>query len=113
MPQDIHETPRGTPGRPQTDRELLLILVERLNQMNTQLVSIAAKLDGQDERYDERYVTREEFWPVKAIVYGGAGIVLVAVVGALVAYVVRGPSGKHAEAETPANHTRLAQEWSQ
>lgn len=35
------------------------------------------------------YVTKDEFWPVKTIVYGGASIILVAVVGAIVALVVK------------------------
>ena len=35
------------------------------------------------------YVTRTEFWPVKVLVYGFAGLVLVGVVGALIALVVK------------------------
>jgi hypothetical protein len=35
------------------------------------------------------YVTRDEFSPIKSIVYGLVGIVLTAVVGALVALVVK------------------------
>jgi len=34
------------------------------------------------------FVTRAEFFPVKAIVFSGAGLVLVSVMGALVALVV-------------------------
>lgn len=36
------------------------------------------------------FVTAKEFWPVKALVFGGAGLILVAVVGALIAMVVKG-----------------------
>lgn len=35
------------------------------------------------------FVTHAEFWPVKTIVYSGAGIVLLAVGGAIVNAVVR------------------------
>lgn len=35
------------------------------------------------------YVTQEEFKPVKALVYGVAGIILTAVIGAIVALVVK------------------------
>lgn len=35
------------------------------------------------------YVTREEFSPIKSIVYGLVGIVLTSVIGALVALVIR------------------------
>ena len=31
----------------------------------------------------ENYVSKVEFWPVRAIVYGGAGIVLVGVLGTI------------------------------
>ncbi len=38
---------------------------------------------------NDDYVTKNEFKPVKNIVYGGVGVVLLAVVGAVVALVVR------------------------
>jgi hypothetical protein len=104
--RDIHETPRG--GRPQTDHELLLLLTERLGQMSKQLTDIAQHLGGLDEKYDQRYVSREEFWPVKTIVYGGAAIVLIAVVGALVAVVIRSDAGRAEAEQIPPAHTRIA-----
>lgn len=36
----------------------------------------------------DTYVTNDKFWPVRAIVYGGAGIILVGVFTALVMLVV-------------------------
>lgn len=36
------------------------------------------------------YVTKEEFEPIKKIVYGLVGLILVAVVGAVVSLVVKG-----------------------
>lgn len=36
----------------------------------------------------DHHVTQAEFWPVKTIVYGGAGIILIAVMTALVYLVV-------------------------
>jgi len=41
------------------------------------------------EKLEKDYVTRDEFDPVKKIVYGMVGLVLVAVVSALIALVVR------------------------
>lgn len=35
------------------------------------------------EEISDNYVTKAEFWPVKTIVYGGAGIILVSVLSAL------------------------------
>lgn len=40
------------------------------------------------DEMSDNYVTKQEFWPVKTIVYGGAGIVLVTVFTALVYMVV-------------------------
>ena len=48
------------------------------------------KLDGVDQKISTHYVSREEFEPIKKIVYGMVGLVLVAVVGALVSLVVKG-----------------------
>lgn len=48
------------------------------------------KLDGVDAKISTHYVSREEFEPIKKIVYGMVGLILVAVVGALVSLVVKG-----------------------
>ena len=40
-------------------------------------------------KMEANYVTREEFDPVKKIVYGLVSIILVAVVGALITLVIR------------------------
>lgn len=44
--------------------------------------------ENQSKANEERYVTKQEFWPVKTIVYGGAGIILVSVFGGLIALVL-------------------------
>jgi len=43
-----------------------------------------------DQKVSSHYVSKEEFEPIKKIVYGLVGLILVAVVGALVSLVVRG-----------------------
>lgn len=48
------------------------------------------KLDSVDVKVSTHYVSREEFEPIKKIVYGVVGLILVAVVGALVSLVVKG-----------------------
>lgn len=48
------------------------------------------KLDNVDLKISTHYVSREEFEPIKKIVYGMVGLILVAVVGALVSLVVKG-----------------------
>jgi hypothetical protein len=57
------------------------ILVVEMRYIRRDLDEIKIKLDGS-------YVTKEEFQPVKNIVYGLVALILVAVVGALVALVV-------------------------
>lgn len=47
------------------------------------------QIENLREEIREQYVTKVEFWPVKSIVYGGAGIVLVSVVGALITLVLQ------------------------
>jgi tetrahydromethanopterin S-methyltransferase subunit G len=48
------------------------------------------KLDNVDQKISTHYVSREEFEPIKKIVYGMVGLILVAVVGALISLVVKG-----------------------
>ena len=47
------------------------------------------KVDKRFEELESRFVTKEAFWPVRTIVYGGAGIVLIAVFGFLVNLAVK------------------------
>lgn len=61
--------------------EIVSRLEEKMDKMISALNTRIDDLDG-------RYVTKVEFWPVKAIVFGGAGIVLIAVFSALVYLVV-------------------------
>lgn len=46
------------------------------------------KLDEVDGKLNSHYVTKEEFEPIKKVVYGLVGIILVAVVGAVVSLVL-------------------------
>lgn len=48
------------------------------------------KLDGVDQKISTHYVSREEFEPIKKIVYGMVGLILTAVVGALISLVLKG-----------------------
>lgn len=60
----------------------------KLAVMQTDLVYIKEKLNAVDEKVSSHYVSKEEFEPVRKIVYGVVTLILVAVVGALVALVV-------------------------
>lgn len=48
------------------------------------------KLDNVDLKISTHYVSRDEFEPIKKIVYGMVGLILTAVVGALISLVLKG-----------------------
>lgn len=49
---------------------------------------IKKSVDDLNDKVDHNYVTKDEFRPVKSLVYGLVGLILVSVVGALLALVV-------------------------
>lgn len=68
----------------------------RIDGLDEDVKDIGKKIErGLDKMYDlfaQNYVTKSEFWAVRAIVYGAVGIIGVAVLGAVVASVVVGSS---------------------
>ena len=63
----------------------LALIIERQETLQQSIESIAAILKS----LDAKYVKREEFWPVRSLVYGFVVVILWAVAGALVALVVQ------------------------
>jgi len=62
----------------------------KLAVLESNMVYIKEKLDDIDKKVSSGYVTKDEFEPIKKIVYGVVSLILVAVVGAVVALVVGG-----------------------
>lgn len=60
----------------------------KLAVIQNDLTYIKEKMNAIDTKVSQGYVSKEEFEPVKKIVYGLVSLVLIAVVGALVALVV-------------------------
>lgn len=60
----------------------------KLAVIQTDLTYIKEKLNAVDNKVSSHYVSKEEFDPIKKIVYGTVSLILIAVVGALVALVV-------------------------
>lgn len=60
----------------------------KLAVIQNDLTYIKEKLNAVDNKVSSHYVSKEEFEPIKKIVYGLVSLILVAVVGALVALVV-------------------------
>ena len=56
--------------------------------VSTTTANIDKKVDQIAEKLEKEYVTEIEFDPIKKIVYGLVGLILVAVFGALIALVV-------------------------
>lgn len=61
----------------------------KLAVMQNDLNYIKEKLNTVDDKVSNHYVSKEEFEPIKKIVYGLVGLILVAVVGALLSVVVK------------------------
>lgn len=60
----------------------------KLAVIQNDLTYIKEKMNTIDNKVSNNYVSKEEFEPIKKIVYGVVSLILVAVVGALVALVV-------------------------
>lgn len=60
----------------------------KLAVIQTDLTYIKEKLNAVDQKVSTHYVSKEEFEPIRKIVYGMVSLILIAVVGALVALVV-------------------------
>ena len=69
---------------------------KEINQMGINLAvilnkvaRIEADVQGINSKLDADYVTQDQFEPVKKIVYGLVSLILVAVVGALIALIIK------------------------
>lgn len=60
----------------------------KLAVIQNDLTYIKEKLNVVDNKMNSNYVSKEEFEPIKKIVYGLVSLILIAVVGALVTLVI-------------------------
>lgn len=97
------------------DRSLLLVIAERVGQMQHDVADLKKRADDADDRFVRRseweeekaraakehgeLVSRAEFDPVRLIVYGMVGFVLLAVLTAIVALVITNGSTGHKAAD--------------
>ena len=70
--------------------ERIVFLVEKVTETCAKIGELDDQLDGLSDEFEGKFVSKAEFAPVRSIVYGIVGIILVAVAGAVVALVVRG-----------------------
>ena len=60
----------------------------KLAVIQNDLTYIKEKMNAIDTKVSNNYVSKEEFEPIKKIVYGVVSLILIAVVGALIALVI-------------------------
>ena len=63
--------------------------IQNIDVIATKIEYIARDINDIKAKLEDNYVTRDEFAPIKQIVYGMVSVILLAVVGAIVALVLR------------------------
>lgn len=61
----------------------------KLAVVHTDITYIKEKLNAVDEKVSKCYITKEEFKPIRNIIYGTVLLILVTVVGAVLALVLQ------------------------
>lgn len=64
---------------------------QNLDVIATKIDYIEVAVRNIENKLESQYVTQDEFEPIKRIVYGMISVILVAVIGAIVAIVVKTP----------------------
>lgn len=74
--------------------EVNLATAVRVAELGRDMSYVREKLDTIDDKVSKNYVTKEEFDPIKRLVYGTVALVLTVVGLALLALIVTKGSGK-------------------
>ena len=77
-----------TSGLVKADRDLLI----RLDEHSRQMTLAIEEMRGDLEAMQGNFITRAEFTPVRALVFGAVAVILLAVLGAMVALTLNGGS---------------------
>lgn len=75
----------------------IAVTVARIDERTKALVVTVDELKAKMDESQSNYVTQAEFAPVRALAYGLVGLVLLAVVGAVLYLVVRSPDSAQAK----------------
>lgn len=67
------------------------VLLARVDERTKNTASDVAEIKAAIQSLDQRFVSKTEFAPVRAIVFGAVALVLLAVLGALVATTIGSP----------------------
>jgi hypothetical protein len=79
----------GNGGRSGSAHDLENRLIRLETQFQLWHLELSTALNRIDDKLEKKFVTQAEFWPVRVIVFAGAGTIMLAVLGAMVALVVR------------------------
>ena len=85
----VQEAGRLSNDSVKTEAAALFEAIKAISLMENDLKYIKQDISEVKVKLDEHYVTKAEFDPVRNIVYGMVGVILLAVIGALVTLVVR------------------------
>ncbi len=77
------------PNTPHDHAEKLTDMEIRITRIDERTQHMTADVIDIKQAMERHYVTRDEFRPVRQIVYGAVGVCLVSLLGALVTLVVR------------------------
>lgn len=67
----------------------IAVMNERMTGIQNDIADIKDSIKGLVKKIDDTYVTKDEFSPVRAIVYGLVTLVLTTVLGAIVYMVIK------------------------
>ena len=79
-------TPETVGGRNEVK---LAVMSEKVTNIEGSLVEIKKSIDELVRKIDDTYVTKNEFGPVKSVVYGLVTLILTSVVGAVIYLVIK------------------------
>lgn len=67
----------------------LAVMSEKVSNIETSLVEIKKSIEELVKKIDDTYVTKNEFAPIKSVVYGLVTLILTSVVGAIIYMVIK------------------------
>ena len=62
---------------------------KQIGEIKIHMDYVKKKVDDIDDKLDTDYVTYKEFQPIKTLVFGFTGLILVAVVGGIMALIIK------------------------
>lgn len=60
-----------------------------ISEVRNDVHCLKNRMDESGNQYEKKFVSRQEFWPVRAIVFGFVALVMLTVMGGVVLLVVR------------------------